>query len=229
MVDLKVNTVIYDEPNKLFKVAIPPSIIPNHIKENYQKQIEKLNGIKKDLKKKGLSKKEIREKIKEIKQDDKNELGFLFALFLNLGNNTNLLSFKLNKNKSKYSGEAKMKEATDIVNALKEIKEIQLLPYSSKGSKVYDDFKKDTLDVLEQYKSQISLYEDIMITLLRLMRTTRISSLYYEKNHIAFFKKYLKFTDNESNIITKLYTDNVVNDNTFNTKLEKIPYYEVKK
>lgn len=229
MVDLKVNTVIYDEPNKLFKVAIPPSIIPNHIKENYQKQIEKLNGIKKDLKKKGWSKKEIREKIKEIKQDDKNELGFLFALFLNLGNNTNLLSFKLNKNKSKYSGEAKMKEATDIVNALKEIKEIQLLPFSSKGSKVYDDFKKDTLDVLEQYKSQISLYEDIMITLLRLMRTTRISSLYYEKNHIAFFKKYLKFTDNENNIITKLYNDNVVNDNTFNTKLKKIPYYEVKK
>jgi len=229
MVDLKVNTIIYEESNKLYKITIPPSVIPTQIKEKYRKQIEELNTIKKDLETKGLSSKEIREKIKEIKQDEKNEIKYLFALFLNLGENMNLLSFKLNTNKSKYlDDEVKMKEATEMINDFKEIKDIQLIPYSPK-KETYEEFKKDTLEVLEDYKSKTNLYENIVIILLRLMRTTRISSKYYQDNHTAFFNKYLKFGDKENNIINDLFNNNVMNDKPFNTKLKKIPYYVVKK
>ena len=230
MVDLKVNTIIYEESNKLYKITIPPSMIPAQIKKEFQKQIEKLNEIREDLGKKGLSSKEIRDKIKEMKQDEKNDLNFLFALFLNLGENMNLLSFKLNTDKSKYfDDEIKMKEATEIVNSFKEIKEIQLIPYSPKTKETYEEFKQDTLEVLDDYKSKINLYESIIIILLRLMRTTRVSSKHYQDNHNAFFKKYLEFDDKENNIITNLYNNNVVNDKQFNTQLKNISYYKVVK
>lgn len=229
MIHLKVNTIIYEESNRLYKITIPPSMIPTQIKERFQKQIEKINEIKRDLEKKGLSPKEIREKIKEVKQDEKNEINYLFALFLNLGQNMNLLSFRLDTDKSKYSDEdVKVEEATEMVNSFKEIKEIQLIPYSPKTKEPYKEFKKDTLEVLEDYKSKTILYEDIIVTLLRLMRTTRISSKYYQDNHTAFFNKYLKFNDKEGNIVNELFNNNVKNDKPFTAKLKNIPYYEVK-
>ena len=128
---LKINGIIYDDINRLFKVNIPPAMIPESIKKQAIENAKKVRGAKDDYGALGLDKNEITKRIKEFKKD--NSIESLFAVFINVKSVSTVLSFIMKQDKKKLLKDPHrsqlMEETLNELAALFN-KEIFVLPVS---------------------------------------------------------------------------------------------------
>lgn len=203
MVSLNVNT-IYLQNGMTFRITVPTEHIPDDIKEEYMKQIEKVEKYRLELKEQNLTIQEIKEKIKQFKID--NKILDIFMFFVNIGENINLIHFKLGNNKMDYldNKEKKVSTTSEIINDfVKEfekfgLEKVTLMPFQPKssGAELSDELKKD-------YEEKIETYEEVITMLARLMIVEKANMKKYEDNFNPFFDAFLRLDGEETNILSE--------------------------
>ncbi|MFX1453764.1 MAG: hypothetical protein ACFFDB_00180 [Promethearchaeota archaeon] len=164
---VNINTISYGK-NKLFKVTIPPIMIPASIRNHIISNAQNVWDTKKKYIDLGLENKEVKERLKQYKKD--NDIRDLFAVFIKIGDSrSTVLSFITGHNKQDYTkNDTERRNLTS--KSINEIssqfnKEVFIL----KSSNTKSTKSQVSSEIIDNYKNTIKYLFDKLVALNTMM------------------------------------------------------------
>lgn len=145
MVDIRINTIFYDNARGLLRITLPVMTVPEEMMRKLKENGDIIQKERDRLFSKGVTGRELTKRLKEFKVD--NSLEDLFAVFLNLDNNLNILTYRLGEDKNEYLTDLKkiqiIQETMNSITTKYKLPNPLVIPLKRKHIETEESYEKE--------------------------------------------------------------------------------------